>query len=128
MRKIIRRWSKYIASVLICSVAASCSASSHLGVTTIEMPAMDETRAQRWFLYYQDQFDGRGGIVETPSEQYPPAAHAAYQKALEEWKTKEVEVKNQNQAVAIIFIGALIAGILLTDWNSPGDGWSFSWR
>ncbi len=123
-----RRFVQWISSFLIGSLLTSCTASSHLGTTTIERPSSDETREQAWFSYYQDQFDGTGGNVAAPGENDPAAAHRAYQKALDEWNLKTEDARNRNQAIAIFLVGAIIAGIVLTDWTSPGDGFSMSWR
>lgn len=86
---------RFIAPILIALTLASCSASQHAGVMNKQRPLFTETNEQVWFEYWADQFDGHGGRVIAPAMEYPPVAHNAYTRALQEWnmKVKDAEMK-----------------------------------
>ena len=121
-------FARIITPILICSLIISCSASTHYGVTTVAEPPKQESDVNKWFLYYQDQFDATSGKVSSPSEEYPIQAKEGYQKALENWKTK---VKDKSSISTPIVVGLviisiyLIAKLLKPSMNSNGLGpWS----
>ena len=85
----------------ICILFESCGASNHLGKTFVQKPDASATDQQKWFAYYQDQFDAYGGQAVPPqgaileSEGYTPpagtynqAAIDGYQQAQMDWSVK----------------------------------------
>ena len=85
----------------ICILFESCSASYHLGKTFLQKPDANSTDQQKWFAYYQDQFDAYGGQAVPPqgaileSEGYTPPAGTynqdaidGYQQAQMDWSVK----------------------------------------
>lgn len=95
-----------ITAIIIVSMLMSCTASTHLGVVTVEKPPMTEMNLERWFLYYQDQFDAFKGKVQMPTDAFPPQALKGYEKAEKEWneKVSNAHLKNTFGGIVVILI------------------------
>ncbi|MFN0158918.1 MAG: hypothetical protein ACKVRP_12710 [Bacteroidota bacterium] len=100
---------RFLIPVLIVSLLMSCSASQHAGVTTIKQPPITENNESAWLSYYQDQFDAYKGKVSPPEDQYPKAAHKAYQLAQEDWDSKFGDARLKT----ILVTGAVVVGLLV---------------
>lgn len=124
----MKKWVKAVASILICSIFVSCSASTHPGVFTVEEPTTSEQDVHKWFLFYQDQFDARNGEVARPSVGYPLQAIEGYDKAEKDWKEKVYKNSQYDIVGAVIVVGFVI--YILTDPKATRGGGTpgFSWR
>jgi len=114
-------FAKVLIPILITSILTSCSASTHLGRTSIKEPSLDDMDSQKWFLYYQDQFDGLDGNVTLPTERHSTVAREAYQKAHEGWQQR-VEHIHKDNLVLILMGGAVVAGIIIGFVNMSFSG------
>lgn len=107
---------KQISYILIFSLLLmSCTASKHLGTTTISKPSMNEPSKEVWFAYWEDQLDGNGGYVPAPfSSEYPQNAVNGYNQAKVEWDKKVQGAKVQTACVwGTAGVGLLVLSTML---------------
>jgi hypothetical protein len=86
-------------SIAILGFLTACfSASSHAGIATAPQPAVAEQDFNRWYVYYDDQFDAYKGRVTYPNQAdgYPDVARRAYQKAADDYRTKIDDASRKN--------------------------------
>ena len=126
----MKKYFRTIVSILISSMIMSCGASTHFGVFTVAEPSKTDQDVEKWFLFYQDQFDATNGKVSKPSDGYPLEATEGYLKAEKEWNQKVYNNSKYDTIGAIAVIGLVI--YLLLDPSAtrggdvnPGTG---SWR
>ena len=90
----IRHKTKTVLTLFTVVLLVSCTASKHLGTTTIQKPTMKESNEEAWFIYWQDQLDANGGYGLTPfSSEYPQSAVEGYNIAKVDWDKKVQKAK-----------------------------------
>ncbi len=90
----IRHKTKTVLTLFTVVLLVSCTASKHLGTTTIQKPTMKESNEEAWFIYWQDQLDANGGCVPAPfSSEYPQSAVEGYNIAKVDWDKKVQQAK-----------------------------------
>jgi hypothetical protein len=100
------RFIRSIVPILIASILMmSCSASQHAGKTHMKRPPMTETDGEKWYAYWQDQFDAKEGKVIAPGSKFPEIARNAYTLALADREKKE-------QTASFNTIFTILGGVL----------------
>ena len=121
---------KTIIYILIASLLLmSCTASKHLGTTTIQKPSKKELNEEAWFTYWQDQLDANGGYVPAPfSSDYPQSAVEGYNRAKVDWDAKVQQAKLGTACIwGSAGIGLLVLStmILINDVENELDSYYY---
>jgi hypothetical protein len=96
----------------------------HPGVTSVPLPEAMEQDSNKWFAYYQDQFDAYKGAVLPPSDQSSAAVKQGYQRAVVYWGDKVGRAKTNTFLLTLgILVGAPLL-IVMSAGGSVGDGLS----
>lgn len=91
----------------------SCSASNHIGITTIDEPPISETAISVWAAYYYDQLDAFEGAVAPPDPKYPDAAKKGYTEALGAWNEQVKYARGRTTLLTISIALLTVSGTIL---------------
>jgi hypothetical protein len=122
MYKIFNQTFLLLIPMLVASLLLmSCSASEHASVSYKHRPPLTETNETTWFSYWEDQLDANRGRVISPPMEYPPVAHSAYERAVQDWNMKANEAQTKTYiAWTAAGIGAtVLLYVLVVSSNTP---------